>query len=61
VDGRNKITKETNSVQQGFGSGYGLDPYSIRTGDPDLDPYSESGSGSRRAKITHKKLGNFMF
>jgi hypothetical protein len=35
---------------QGFGSG--LDPDSIRSVDP--DPYSESGFGSRRAKMTHK-------
>ena len=36
------------------GSGSVLDPYSIGSVDP--DPYSESGSGSgsRRAKITHK-------
>jgi hypothetical protein len=37
---------------QGFGSGSGLDPDSIRSVDP--DPYSESGSGSRRAKMTQK-------
>jgi hypothetical protein len=37
---------------QGFG--FGLDPDSIRSVDSDPDPYSESGSGSRRAKITHK-------
>jgi hypothetical protein len=48
---------------QGFGSGSVLDPDSIRS--VDLDPYSESrsGSGSRRAKMTHKsrkKLRNFM-
>ncbi len=46
---------------QGFGSGSVLDPDSIRSVDP--DPYSESGSGSRRAKMTHKsrkKLRNFM-
>jgi hypothetical protein len=37
------------------------DPDSIRPVDP--DPYSESGSGSRRAKMTHKveKFRNFMF
>jgi hypothetical protein len=39
---------------QGFGSGSGLDPYSIGPVDPDPDPDSESGSGSRRPKITHK-------
>jgi hypothetical protein len=46
--------------QQGFGSG--LDPDSIGPVDPDPDsigpvdpdPDSESGSGSRRAKLTHK-------
>jgi hypothetical protein len=32
--------------------GFGLDPYSIGSVDP--DPYSESGSGSRRARMTHK-------
>ncbi len=36
------------------GSGSVLDPYSIGSLDPDPDPYSESGSGSRRAKLTHK-------
>jgi len=36
----------------GSGTGSGLDPYSIGSVDP--DPYSESGSGSRRAKMTHK-------
>jgi hypothetical protein len=39
-----------------------LDPGSIRSVDP--YPESESGSGSRRAKIIHiyrKKLRNFMF
>jgi hypothetical protein len=43
-----------------FGSGFGLDPDSIRPVDPD----SESGSGSRRAKNyakNRKKLRNFMF
>jgi hypothetical protein len=38
------------------------DPDSIRSVDP--DPYSESGSVSRRAKMTHKrrkKFRNFMF
>ena len=34
------------------GSGSVLDPYSIGSVDP--DPYSESGSGFRRAKMTHK-------
>ncbi len=49
--------------QQGFGSGSGsgsgLDPYSIGPVDP--DPYSESGSGSRRAKMTHKRRKNSCF
>ncbi len=40
------------TCSQGCGSGSGLDPYSIGSVDP--DPYSESGSGSRRAKMTHK-------
>jgi hypothetical protein len=38
------------------------DPDSIGSVDP--DPYTESGSGSSRAKITHKsrkKVKNFMF
>ncbi len=48
------------STWQGFGSG--LDPDSIRS--VDSDPYSESGSGSRREKMTHKsrkKFRNLMF
>jgi hypothetical protein len=39
-----------------------LDPDSIRSVDP--DPYSESGSGSRRAKIinkSRKKFEKFLF
>ncbi len=40
------------------GSGSGLDPYSIGPVDP--DPYSESGSGSRRAKMTHKSRKKFV-
>jgi hypothetical protein len=39
---------------QGFGSGSVLDPDSIRSVDPVPDPYSESGFGSRRAKITYE-------
>jgi hypothetical protein len=35
---------------QGCGSGSGLDPDSIVSVDPDSEP----GSGSRRAKMTHK-------
>ncbi len=38
-------------------SGSGLDPDSIGSVDP--DPYSESGSGSRRAKMTHKSRNFF--
>ncbi len=46
---------------QGFGSGSGsvLDPYSIGPVDP--DPYSESGSKSMRAKMTHKSRKNSCF
>jgi hypothetical protein len=40
------------SLNQGFVSGSGLDPNSIRSVDP--DPYSESGSGSGRANMNHK-------
>ncbi len=43
---------------QSFGSGFGLNPDSIRSVHPDPDPYSESGSGSRRAKMTHKSRKN---
>jgi hypothetical protein len=39
------------------GSGSGLNPYSIGPVDP--DPYSESGS--RRAKMTHKRRKNSCF
>jgi hypothetical protein len=51
-------------LSQGCGSGSGslLDQDSIRSVDP--DPYSESGSGYRRAKMNHKsrkKFRNFMF
>ncbi len=35
------------------------DPYLIGPVDP--DPYSESGSGSRRAKIAHKRRKNSCF
>jgi hypothetical protein len=54
--------KGKNKKIQGCGSGSQLDPDSIGSVDP--DPYSESGSGSRRAKATHKSrknLRNFMF
>jgi hypothetical protein len=45
------------------GSGSVLDPYSIGPLDPDPDPYFEygSGSGSRRAKMTHKSRKNSCF
>jgi hypothetical protein len=48
------------SANQGCGSGSQLDPDSIGS----MDPGAESGSGSRRAKMTHKsrkKLKNVMF
>ncbi len=38
------------AVSRSLGSGFGLDPDLIRSVDPD----SESGSGSRRVKMTHK-------
>jgi len=41
---------------QGCGSGSGLDPDSIGWS---VDPDSESGSGSRRAKMTHKSRNFF--
>jgi hypothetical protein len=43
---------------QGFRSRSGLDPDSIRSVDPDPDPYLESGSGSRTPKITRKSRKN---
>jgi hypothetical protein len=49
-----------NTLNQGWRSGSGLDPDSIGSVDPD----SESGSGSKRAKMTHKSrifFFNFMF
>jgi hypothetical protein len=50
-DGEPNLTFfSNNTIPQGCGSG--LDPDSIRSVDP--DPNSESGSGSRRAKMTHK-------
>ncbi len=51
--------KNLSIFNQGFGSGSGLDPYSIGPVDP--DPYSESGSGSRRAKMTHNSRKNSCF
>jgi hypothetical protein len=47
--------------RQGFGSGSGLDPYSIGPVDPDPCSESGTGSGSRRAKITHKSRKNSCF
>ncbi len=38
-----------------------IGPESIRSVEPDPDPYSESGSRSRTPKITHKSEKNFMF
>ncbi len=55
-----KMSAFLKKIKQGCGSGSGLDPDSIGSVAPD----SESGSGSRRAKMTHKsrkKLKNFMF
>jgi hypothetical protein len=40
------------------GSGSVLDPDSMRSVDPNLNPLSESGSGSRRSKMTHKSRKN---
>ncbi len=37
------------------------DPYSIGPVAPDPDSYSESGSGSRMAKMTHKSRKNSCF
>jgi hypothetical protein len=48
--------KKVASKMQGCVSGSELDPDSIGSVDP--DPYSESGSGSRRAKMTHKSRKN---
>jgi hypothetical protein len=36
------------------------DPDSIGSVDPDLDPESGFGSGSRRAKMTHKSRKKFV-
>jgi hypothetical protein len=48
----NGVQRVFENWKQGCGSGSQLDPDSIGSVDP--DPYSESGSGSRRAKMTHK-------
>jgi hypothetical protein len=42
------------------GSGSVLDPYSIGSVDPDQESESVSGSGSRRAKMTHKSRQYFV-
>ncbi len=51
--------------KQGFGSGSVsgsvLDPYSIGPLDPDPEFEYGSGSGSRRAKMTHKSRKNSCF
>jgi hypothetical protein len=44
--------KPSQEIRAGFRVRTRLDPDSIMSVDP--DPYSESGSGSRMAKITHK-------
>jgi hypothetical protein len=55
---RARLDPDLDPPNKNFGSGSRLDPDSIRPVDP------ESGSGSRRAEVTHKnrkKLINFMF
>ncbi len=55
-----RIWTESDYYMQCFGSGSGLDSdgsESIRSVDP--NPYSKSGSGSRRAKMTHKSKKNY--
>jgi hypothetical protein len=47
-----EFNRQVYPSKQGYGSGSGLVPDSIRSEDP--NPYSESGSGSRRAKMTQK-------
>jgi hypothetical protein len=42
----------------GFGSGSGSNLDSIRSVYPDPDPFSESGSRSKREKMTHKSRIN---
>jgi hypothetical protein len=53
---RQKLQQKLMLSNQGFGSGSGLDPDSIGP----VDPESESGSGSRRAKMTHKSRKKFV-
>jgi hypothetical protein len=47
-----------NTSIQGYGSGSGLDPDPIGSVDP--YPDSESGSGFRRPKMTHKRRQKFL-
>jgi hypothetical protein len=58
-------TVENTTRNRGFGSGSGLDQDSIRSVDSDPDPYSESGSESRRPKVEKIKkfhvLKSWMF
>ncbi len=49
--------KSSTTQMQGCRSGFGLDPDSIASADP--DPDSESGAESRRAKMTHKSRNFF--
>jgi hypothetical protein len=46
---------------QCFGSGFGLELDSISSLDPFPDPDSESGTGSRGTKITHKNFSAINF
>jgi hypothetical protein len=52
VQDKEAFVRQVHTYKQGCGSGSELDLDSIGSVDP--DPYSESGSGSRRAKMTHK-------
>jgi hypothetical protein len=56
INGGDGGTDESEVQDCGSGSVSGLDPDSIGSVDPD----SESGSGPRRAKMTHKSR-NFFF
>jgi hypothetical protein len=51
-----KVKDPEGQKKQGFGSGSRLDPNLIGP----LDPDPESGSGSRRAKMTHKVENFFL-
>jgi hypothetical protein len=53
---RETVWVRLHSYLQCFGSGSGSDPDS--SVDPYPDPNSEYGSGSRRAKMTHKSRKN---